>query len=1472
MKLRTFVSSARKAQERNTIIKSVKNFCEIARIELPSGNEENNFDCNEDDSTLRNTPKQEKYNKQIKENTDLFIAVLNANYIGKYTVSEIINAYESYCQKGFPICMIFDKINHDVFSYKEGDYTRDGLLEELNAICQKYNKQHDYTAKEITRKTIADQSIVDTDDIDELTVTMPHFFIDYTEERLETEFSNEIRKLLKNGRFWLRQYAKSSNGITSLDVLGDERGSVDRGFLSNIYFERGYIDNELLKQAKTFTLIKGKPGSGKSRAVLHFINNQLKSNNIILVRNLDDFSRVFNTLFQQQQGGRYMLQKFSLNEIYYFVMDEIDKLVSVYSKGDESFEDKFKAFLREIYAGRFYALCTTTFEGYEQIRNYIDPDKSTILTIESLNKNKLEDRRIIDYFTAHSFNSTYRGDTVGSLIPALQDYIVNIINPYKTNSYAKHFFISYYIINKYRTNSRFFLFLTLIVMDSRFSVQREEMKTEEVKKLLTELIQKGIIYLSKQGRKIETGHELEFDFGTTSVFDGEDIITIIDKNITLSFDDILWEYISEQDYIKNITEEKQVDILIKSFPYSETYCKSITRSINKVQVWKHIKETYEHKVMKNENITDEDKTFFQNILIEYAPTIEEAISEMEDAKKKSFIPNSSTIAGLYTHYLKERINLIRKQEILQKIQNIEQSISLKDRCNFYHLRKIQLADSYKEAKCYFDTHRVSIDSFKSPNKSDIDLEDTDKVYLALSAKSETIEDFYEVSLLIKERIRYYRSKHIERPEKLHINLYDLGAIIGRYAGNEEKLKYIYDLIIEKTDLLESSEIDDYSNYIVGNLIKYAANFNMAIRFYYLLKPHQITSWHLSQLFNKCDIEKDLFSDTLTILKDAKEKMDADANTLAYNVLIKKAPTYEDALMIINKLGYVDSYTLNQFLDVIKEQIKRDSKKSKSNTRYLKKRYFKIIKENFIPDIDSNGNIINLSEDRYQKSTIFAGVKIDVFTLSSLYQIALPEDWKWIENLTEKSQSLMNDVYNNLIIYTVRILHAKDFSQSLEEFYKYEAALLNHSDKESLYEPDCFTNLLNALHRKTDNDEKKKQAVHNILDRYDAQIAKDRFYYGSYYLAFIDRIFIPNTVTFTSEFLKDVEFPKLTHYFFNKLVLHGKLSFPKRKAIFEKELELHFKTNRKDLLPNQHILRGLFEAVQTVEEFTYLAGQIKRYNLFVDRILYNNLSKFARDNRIVLDLKKPENKFNLIEQTCHSIKESTSCENILNILRSYLSERQQQLDTVILNTALQNIADLDKNFNMREKHTRLFKSFLLEDAIKPYIHLTQVSYNSMMLFYCPEEEKLCLLNEMQQQGYKPDAYTYVSLMTDTACSIKINRLGFENLKADYGETITAQSYNSYLKQELLYSLRNKEKNFNRILVIINEMMQHQFIIDYFVYQRIKKECVYSNDKLLKEEFNLIGDAKEFLFKYMMRYLDDNQIDTLYQVAAFNGIEL
>lgn len=1469
MKLRTFISSARKAQDRNTIIKRVKKYCEMSGIELPSGHEENNFDCNEDDSTLRDTPKQEEYNKQIKESTDLFIAILNANYIGKYTVYEIKTAYESYCQKGFPICMIFDKQKPDVFPKKEEDYTREQLLDELNEICHKYNKQHDYTSKELTQKIKTIPPIMEANEIDEATATIPHFFIDYIEERLETEFTDEVSKLMKNGRFWLRQYTKSGKDVTSLDILGDERGSVSRGFLPDVYFKRNYIDSKLLKQA--FTLIKGKPGAGKSRAILNLINEQLKNNNIVLIRNLNDFNRVFTTLFRQEQGGHYKLQKFYMAETYYFVMDEIDKLITVYGKGDESFPDKFKIFIREIYDGRFYALCTTTLEGYSQIEDYIDATKSTLLTIEPLNKNRIEDRRIIQYFTAHS-NSLYRGDTVGSLIPALQNYIVGIINPYKEHFYAKQFFIAYHIINKYRTNSRSFLFLTLIVMRVRFMSQHKEFDSELVQKLLTELIQKGIIYISDKSKKIESGDAIEFDYDTSSIFDDEEIITIVDKRFTLAFDDILWEYISEQDYIKGIPEEKQINILVKSFPYSETYCKSITRSSNKIQAWKYIKKTYEQKVMSDENITKENKMFFKNILIEYAPTIEEAICEMEEAQKHSFVPDSSTIAGLYTHYLKEKTNLVHKQEILQQIQNIEKNIILTEYCNFYHLRKIQLASSYTEAKAHFDTYKASIDSFKSPNKSDIDLEDTDKIYLALSAKTETIEEFYEVSVLIKERIRYHNNQHLERPEKLYINMFDLERIIAHYANNEKQLDYIYHLIMDATDLLEPFELDEYNNYLVGNLIKHAANFNMARKFYNYLEPHQINSWHLSQLFNKCDKEKDLFSDMLSILEDAKKKMNTDANTLVYNVLIKKAPTYEDALIIIKKLKYVDNYTLNQFLDIIKEQIKRDSKKDKSQTRYLKSRYFKVIKENFITDIDANGDIINHSENRNQKSTVFAGVKVDAYTLSSLYHIALPEDWKWIEELTEKSEALKKSAYNNIIIYTVRILNAQDFPQSLDEFYKYEAALLDHNDEESLFEPDCFTNLLNAFQRKSQNSDKYKDVVDKILKKYNTHIDKDRFFYGAYYLAFADRIFIPNTFSFTPEFLKDVEYPKLDSYFFNQLLFHGKLNFQKRKTIFEHEMKLYSKTNRKTLFPNEHTIRALFEAVEKMEEFNYIVEQIKRYNIFVDRILYNNLSKFAENNKIDFDLKRPEKKFNLIEQSCHSIKKATSCENIFDILRSYLFERQQQLDTVILNTALQKIAELGKSFSVRQKHTYMFKNFLHEKEIAPFIHLTLISYNSMLQFYYPEEEKLHLLEEMKQHGYKPDAYTYVSLMTDTACSIKTNRKGFECLKADYGRTMTSQSYNSYLKQELLYSLRSKEQDFTCILNILNEMMQHQFRVDYFVYQRIKTECINSNNAMIKEEFNLMGKTQEFLFRYMMRFLDDEQLDTLYQVALFNGIEL
>lgn len=1444
MKLNLFISSSRFAKQRDIVFSSVQEFCSINNHEAPYFH-----DCNKNDTALLDSPQQLEYDRLIRQETDIFIALLPASTIGMHTFHEVEVAYETYLKSvGFPLCFIF--VASNPLEIEKGETDRG--VDELHA--------------RIKGLSAAKGSVENPEDIS-------HFFIDYSSgDDLRLKVIQQLSLAIQRGRFFLRRYARLGEAIKPEELMG-ERAKMEKGFLSN-YFPRSY-DNELSKEFNSVVLIKGKSGAGKTRALYELISNgRLRYENVIIIDrdNSSLFNTVYDIVFQKDQYQRVQASQADKQNRYNIILDEVDRMFS----GEDLHRLK-KLMDFAATDDRFSLYMTTTNDGYKSIEasynDFFDPSKCKNITIKPLNASDRDDQQVLkrcrEFFGAAN-NEVY--DTIGGFNKGLRQGISRMLEEvierdddelvFKSSTKANHllsFCLSHMVIRKFRRNSAEYLSMTIQLCNEVY-----ELRAEECIMLLNYLISNGIIQVfevttAHDRKTVQSFQRGNFRFSKREyTIKGEDVTLIIDPKYIFYFDDLIWDTLLKTRDLNDYAEVDQIDDFIKCFgDGTRTYSKVITRSDNKEKTW-----TTMYKLFTNGDIQASvcNDSLFLNILIEYAPTFDKAIEVFE-----SFVANDAldytvdgnSLAALISHINRsesERSKILAYIEGLNAQHTIAPTI-------YYHYRCMSLTtnNTFDEAYEYLLDIKEFVDNlYNTEEKDSIVYQNAISCYVILLKCVRNLRDLKRVYQLI-----------LDKPD-IKISLFVFNKVIISKKGDKEKLAMIYDFFFGKQDTNEPAttilsrfkeEQQDFAKqYIIGCLVKNSDTFEDALHYVESAPRGLVESKVLSQLFGRIANNDKNFSAAIEFL----QKLNSEGrhfNVVVYNTLIKNAPNYLCAESALQLMEQRDIYTLNNTLKVLVDDYRAEVERIKIES---------ISKEKYTNILDREIGIQLVNQKIVTEKSHFKGVAIDEFSIITILSVDDPNMTHWIETLLEKNSAVKSMIEGYYLYYGTLIKNAKSVAEIKHIFTIY---LEKGFDKKISYnKPDVFNTISYKLRiiPTADGEEVYRMWFKELLNEYKELVEFDQHTIVNYFSLYPAEVLNETEDDLSEKFytlletyhIEEIGYPffAASCYFFTNICNWDiEKDFKNRKMIYDKYVAYcnsrYLPLETSEL---KRIIGSLFYAVKTIEQRDICMKEYEKYHLPKD-------SKYTRSvKRTNIELGIDDgNELTLSDKCYNKIQLANDAIQLVEDIEQFMVEHSTlKIDARLssaLFTRIRNLTNTDAD--SRRKITTRVEQFI--DHYLDRIDIQLYGYNGLLGFYYPEVKKRAKYNELKSKGIKPDGLTHVTFISDWASSIATVRDFFENSREILDDVKTN---NSYLLQEVVAYLRGKESTITYIYNQICTIHSKDMYIQNRVFNKVSKDSVNHPRKKIREEYQYATNAQEFLFSHIYSKLKDEESKTKWKEIA------
>lgn len=1429
MKLRVVISCSRSLE---SLVKRVKEvfikYCETARMENPEITV-----CLDGEYFLNKRPQQYDFNKEISK-CDVFVCLSALKgHIGKITADETYIAYEHYINNGqFPLCLLLSpKEKTDIKIDKETDITISDFLEKLDQISPKgFREPENEQEKERYYHYFFDFKNEDT------------LYEDITNRMNKASKLNlfHLHKLSCHGKDIEPKDIMPDGRATEEQGYGEKyffRPKVD-----------GNLKNLLKDDSTKILLIRGKALSGKSRAVYQYINKNLKEERIVLIRR-ENLKDVMDCLFQKNDQGLLEEITQHSPEKYYFIFDEVDKLIGDATSIETlnrlfsciKYSPSYYAILTSTILGAEITL--------NKLGSVLSGDGFNRLEIAPLDINKFEDRKFINicinYFTSlqHTGDTVVRptGDTVGIFNPTLQSSIQKRINDVRNakddNYYFHHLFRTYAMLQIYRFNSVHYMGIFLYNVRKLMGNGWNE---NGILNYLNKLIGAGILCINRGTDTNDPFSELKFnDFRHEREYTLEDNskeTMIMSPKLLYTVDDSIWDSIRDEYIgILNGNLEDTLDDFLKINTDNESFCKAITRSRDKHRAWQHMKDYYLNRYLSDEKVSLEDKIYFMNIMIQYTSSLKELKETMIFMKEEyKYEYTGDTLAVLLSFYLvgknQKKFNEEELKEILDyeaELRDTNPDIQL---TYYYHQRRIQLMNSFKEMWEYY-----------LQNKDFLVFPKTERLVqrLNLIAIFQILLENVQLPEDFKTLLEIFRDNKIE------VNKYSLTQVIKNNQNDASALKEIGVILLGDTfpvnldnnlylsNLKLNEDKTIFLDYIVGNLIKNSPDFKTAQGFFRYLPEDSITVVQLSQLFKKCARFDYDFNIAKNLLKEIAENRHIDSllylNKNVFNTLLQQATTLDDALSVISLMKEKDNFTLNNFLGVIKRYVNNvndrykkrlndsirqfcnscespcylspsqkcknckkisDNKHQSFFCRICKRlelynnRENKIILEKMLSDI-KNLYFANISPEGFIQSDKFQGVKIDLYTINSLYELFYEYDRLWVDNLVNKIHGMKDKLEQNPIFYSLQIKNADDFPTLKEIIQKYLSFLEKEDTSEmELRQSDMLNSIYTWLRHHKLNKEDYEQLQDLLKNPAFNRVVKDHFWLTSYFTSKPEMIFTSDRKDLSKEFKEYATKIELTSsYPFKIIIRHFAKNYEEMRLIYDFALSLLNDRKASFRLDDAYMIE-VIKKCRTLELYEWVFAECKNQNIPMTYSLWSSLRLSSNDlsseplhatpgNKIEESFEKEFELFGLIEHG------NIQVDQIIDKIQACLKEGfkpSPKLLSKAFSKIVENTKDSCKKsphsrltngltIQAREKLTQRVSSFLKEH--KENINCGLFFYNNLFEFYYPSDLKEALYEQIRDEGYHPDSNTYRLFITDVMLPIETNREFYNLYSEKYG---------------------------------------------------------------------------------------------------------
>ena len=497
------------------------------------------YDCNDHSSTLSGEnaglPKQEEIDRKIHF-SDWFICLAPESHVGNKTRDEIMEAAKAL--KTWPLAI---SLFHPIEPVKTVDTTNRVAVSE---VIKQFN--------------------------DVVNVNTEQYWVSYTyddqHQDLLTKLKEEFVKLEKDLKFpsqRLSAYSEKGIAIHPEQLFYDiNRTNPEYGFNDNFYIRRRSVDERLEQYLRDvnnkFVFIKGRPSSGKSRALLECLHGELKNEQIV-VMNRDNATDVCMNLQHEilldEELRRCQVASTFCETYHYFVADQVRDVLQTVTC------EKRRQFLETVSRQPNCKLIGTSTP--QPLDNFLDDHKDVFSEFEyggnysvvdiPLLSHDSESSSILGSLRHHYGVDT--GETIGDFIPALTGYKDQVVEQLikKANetgfSYLSMLLSSLQLVMTFRHSTP--LFLAVMLLRNKYKYASEEEFAKGCAGCINYLLQQNIIWVNDvlNGEVKMLDAERDFAFGDyqCDTYDGEVFKNIVSINYVFTVNDLIWEHLMQID-------------------------------------------------------------------------------------------------------------------------------------------------------------------------------------------------------------------------------------------------------------------------------------------------------------------------------------------------------------------------------------------------------------------------------------------------------------------------------------------------------------------------------------------------------------------------------------------------------------------------------------------------------------------------------------------------------------------------------------------------------------------------------------------------------------------------------------------------------------------------------------------------------------------------------------------------------------
>lgn len=1310
---------------------------------------------------------QGRINEQDIANSDWFILLAPLDHVGCKTFDELKAACESYLETGKPTISIFHS-RHPVPCPAGEDNRNVPVSRMMDYISDTMDRRWTELTGENKKEEDKEQYYIEFDSVEELLFNMVKQFRIMKDRRIFKAMN--IRGFIKKGR-----------DIIAPELYYDKnRASAGYGFDEHKYLRRKSVDEKLEDVfnsdldliRRKIAIITGAPGSGKTRAVYEYVKHTLAGQDVIILNsgNIQEVLirlRLFKECTQSNKNDLFL------------ICDQIKDVMSALEK--EEVKEFFEIVVK---CPEVYFIGTSIASAYNSFIGESDSRVSKILKDETYCRNidipkiqeDYEHDNIVNWLNSHY--PTSGGQTIGDFIPGLKGYVNNILERIYSKAsdkqigrYIEYFMKGIQLHSLFRKTFPDPLFIPVMITRAMLKDRSESEFEENCKVCINYLTSINYLSITRNGKPSRL--EKSFDFDEENEYDDEEFITLIPTDFSYSVNELVEEEIynggSSRNSLISFNIESEdgitdaISVYSRAFPSHATFRRIIPRlPVHRISqecvraAMDKTRSLLKSYIKKHPEYNDNpDIMLAYSLLIGRAECWDEALSIFGEMKKYGIGIDANTIGEIYRFAGRHHDE---KETAVRFAGEIQQKYGISDSLYTYYRKLDATTCSFDEAAAQVEDI-LDIISECSGDTGSLDYANAQEIFNLLCKRVRNIENCRNVLKLFDRA-------------SLTMNLDNLYTLVKAGNHNREYLDAVYSMILGDKAEFQSELKRDSFEMVIVILIRNAPDYRTSYGFY--LKNRERSGKDNHKLFALC-LKNAVNFDFQAALRHESELSDRPVNPIIYNLLLRIAPSIDDAAHILPKTSVIDDFSINNLLS----SIKYDSK-------------------SFIFAYQ----LINRPEFRDKRDSIHVIGNLFKFATAKAHEAYIMD---MIERDPVDSEKIKSAIENSAEINSIKI--RKEY-RTLEESFQILESYVDKS-REDRIKADIFSSFLSKLNDSWNTDDRIQEfcgkfssKMNEKMQNQKGGITLDEYFYSALYRT-INRDRIVNDGKVCQGFIDDFEKakPKYSKTFANIIKFLQKQGHPFRDlyAVYTCLLDWYSRYGKPEtLIPGAGLFHNLLKSASIHDEAVLVQkGMAEFGQSFQDRnsidlarkvgsryhVKFNCRTDLSWPERIAME-KSPDGKFALLEKIYDEGNFTIS----------------------ILNSALMNLTKVKKD---RERIYGLCMGFIRRHNLEEI--MTDLTFAPLVITVISPDECRELIGMVESRftgkGYISEIL-FGAIAVNKVCAgidISINRRYFEkwrdiyrDLKWEFQLESNWDTLYSYLNIEINHKLKNNDGSSDKII--------------------------------------------------------------------------